>query len=420
MRHVPFLKTLAKAKNAGGSQWRDVAAGYLVLRFFDRWMDEGSAALQFDPFLTTVKGYIRSTEALAAEARRMLLQFVDVLVTCEDANPAPAIGHLFEYGDYLKLNGQVHLAGHVYGVIVDVLTHTDTGEARLAAACIQSGITSRMLGKFEGAKLSFERAAFLAAKQNDFAQMVRARAGIANLLKVQGNLPAAERQLDELVDVVHAANEPLLEAKVRQLRAAVYHAREKYDDAMRDYYSAYEVLGGEDREEILCNLAAVEAQAGYRNAARDIHRLLAYTGQSLFVRSISLVNLIHIAVLDNDEQSFHRARLDFTAFDQRHPVQVEHTIYAQLYIAMGLERFGSISTAVAAYRRLAEEAGRAKVHQVEFEAVKRLANLSDERSRPASSGASRESGLEPPAHLRYITDTISATAAKVLVPHDLP
>jgi hypothetical protein len=47
MRHLPFLDALASATDTSDPVWRDAAGGYLVLRFFDQWLEEAILGCQY-------------------------------------------------------------------------------------------------------------------------------------------------------------------------------------------------------------------------------------------------------------------------------------------------------------------------------------------------------------------------------------
>jgi tetratricopeptide (TPR) repeat protein len=410
MRHIPFLKTLAKAKDAADPVWRDAAPGYLVLRFFDRWIEEGPAAMAADPLLPALRARIRNAKSSAPEVRRTLLHALDALEQAVGNDPVPAAAYLFEYAEYLRANGLPQLAGHVYGVVVEALdTFGLTHLSQLATALIHQALNARILGDYEIARTLYTRAETVAQQHGNFEQVGLARIGLGNILKALGNLPHAEELFTAVIADAKSMGVAKIEAYGYHARGGILHLRGQYDNAMRDYYRAAENLMGIDRERVLGDLAVCESDAGYRTAARDTHRLLAYTSQFDSVRAASLVNLIHLAVLDKDEAAFHRARLDLTAHMQRHHLPVEAEAHAVLYTAMGVEQFSSIESAQDAYQVAVTKARQAKIHQVEFEAEQRLADLL-EQTRPPVPRSVPPKSVVPPAELRYITDTIAAAA----------
>jgi tetratricopeptide (TPR) repeat protein len=414
MRHLPFLKALAKANDSGDQVWRDASPGYLVLRFFDRWLDDGPAVMAADPALPALKGRIRSDALLAPVARKTLLQAVDALVDAPDLNPSPAIEHLFGYGDYLRAAGHISLAGHIYSTVAESLDRVGlSNDPQLGKAYQNLGLTSRLLGEFEVARASYARAEAVASAHNNVEQLFRARFGLGNVLRSQGNLPAAELLLTQIATSASEAGLLVLEAQVRHSLGSVFHMRGRYDDAIRDYYRAYQLLSGAERESILADLAASEQSAGYRDAARDVHRLLSYTAHEPIVRASSLINLIELAVLDNDEALYNRARLDLTAHTQNHQTPAEHMAHAALYIAMGIEQFGSTDAALDAYRAVAAQARQAKINQIEFEAEQKLQDLI-ERQRHQALRAPSAPALVPPAELQHITNALAVAASSAL------
>jgi hypothetical protein len=156
------------------------------------------------------------------------------------------------------------------------------------------------------------------------------------------------------------------------------------------------------REVILADLAACAASAGYRAMARDAHRFLAHNAKFPMVRTSSLANLIELAVLDGQVAEFERLQERLREHNQHHPPPMEHEMYAALYTAAGVERFGDREDAIVAYHSVLAKAQRIGMHQIVFQVEERLAalmnNTATQKDQPA---------LEPPSKLQRLIDTLA-------------
>jgi len=378
MRHLPFMKALAEVKDTSDPVWRDASAGYLVLRFFDRWLDDGPALASFDQTLPALKARLASSEDVNPQVQELLLTAVQTMIDAPGTNPSSVVGPLQAYGKYLETAGRLELAAHVYQTIMDALDPPSGCSDPLSAAMVfkQYGMVSRLLGDFDASSDAYQRAITLAEQANAMELAFSTRVGMANTLSARGNLPEAEALLSQIVANALTAKMVNAESWARHSRGVVRTLRERFVDAMMDFFRAYELTEDSyERERILGDLAACAGCAGYRTMARDAYRVLAYTARRPAVRSAALGNLLEIAVDDNDVGDFERIQGHISIHAQKHSLSAEHALYIALYTAYGAERFRSRDVAIAAYQSVIAQAHSLKAHQVEFKAEARLAAL---------------------------------------------
>lgn len=390
IRHVPFLKALASAKGSSDPVWRDASTGFLVLRFFDRWLEDGPAVMSSDPGLAALRARLRSSEDVEPHVRHLLLTTVNALIDAETTDPAPVSAPLLAYGTYLESVGRVSLAAHVYHTVATAMDENYLSDpVSTASAFVQHGYAARRSGEYGAAMTSYARAIAIANKINDLAIAVRAQTGLANIAKTRGDLDAAEELLDRTVidaDTALAtrtfsqpAREALTQASclARQSRGSVREARGRYIEAIQDFFTALQMAFDRPQYEvILGDLAACAAGAGYRATARDAQLVLAKTAHAPIVRSAALVNLLELSVLDDDRAAFTKARADLHAFTEANKgIPAEHRVYAALYNAYGIERFDSRDAALSAYREAINSARSAGIQHAEALAEQRLMAL---------------------------------------------
>lgn len=413
MRHLPFLKVLASATDTSDPVWRDAAGGYLVLRLFDRWLEEGRGVLAGDPELTALKSRIRAIPDIDPIVQDHLLSAIQVMGEASEANPALVAGPLLAYGKYLQSAGRQELAAHVYETLIAVLDppHRDSDPLPAVSAHMHYAFVTRLLGQFDASREAYQRAEARAQEAGAIALILRARIGMANTLRALGNLGDAEALLDRALAYATEAGLANAQSGALHNRGAVRNLRGRSVEAMQDLFRAYELTDDPaEREVILGDLAACAGDAGYQHLARDAHRILAYTARTPNVRSAALGNLLELAALSGNAAEFERIQRHIQLHAEQHPLPAEHAIHIQLNTAYGVERFGTRTAAIESYRSVMSQAHEAGFHQVAFKAEQALNAL--------VTGAASTPLLahEPPDALRHIAEAIAgwsrlATAA---------
>lgn len=374
MHHLPFLEALASATDTSDPVWRDVGGGYLVLRFFDYWLEEGPDVLADDPGLRTVRAQLRTAPEVAPGIRQILLATVNIMTGASTMNPALVSGTLVAYGRYLESTGRLALAAHVYGTVAEALDPPcDAAEVpNTVATFMRYGYVSQLLGRFEAATQAYIRAIAVAQQGGYLAGILQAQVSLANMTRARGNLVDAERLLDDTLVQARQAGLSHVASTARHARGAVRYARGRVREAIIDYYEAY--LEAEDileREVLLSDLAGCAAETGHRATARNAWWVLASTATNPVTRSYALVNLLDMAALDGDRSLFEWLRGELATW----MLSAELRAYAAFYEAKGVERFGTRAEALEAYRRAAEQGARDRISHLEGQALERLAVL---------------------------------------------
>jgi tetratricopeptide (TPR) repeat protein len=199
---------------------------------------------------------------------------------------------------------------------------------------------------------------------------------MANTLRARGNLGEAEALLDQTVASASQAGLTDVESIALHSRGVIRDQRERYTEAMVDYFRAHELTSDVSGQElILGDLASSAGKAGYLKMARDAHRVLTYTARNPFVRSASLGNLLELAVSEGNAKEFEHLRTQIQVYMQQHTLSAEHAIHIALYTANGIERFGNREDAIAAYRAVIAQANDISLHQIAFKADECLTAL---------------------------------------------
>ncbi len=372
LRHLPFLTVLAEGKDQDTPLWRDAAAGYLVLRFFDRWLEEGPAVMSSDSSLSVVRERIRVMADVEARAQEFLLAAVQAMVNATEPNAVLVSDPLLAYGKYLESGGQLVLASHVYQTLIAELDRIAREDPMpVASALLQYGYVSRLLGNFEVSIGAYQQAYRFAERAGVPAVMFRTQIGQANTLRARGNLGEAEALLDRVATDASAAGATEAELCALHSRGDIRVFRGQYMEALTDFLSAYELVSTHElmsdalsRERILGDIAACAAESGYRKTARDIIQHMLASATSPQIRLIALGNLLKLSILEGNVEEFEQLQEYIRAHAERYPIQAEHAMRIALSTASGVARFQTPEAGIAAYRSVIVEAKRVGMHHI--------------------------------------------------------
>jgi tetratricopeptide (TPR) repeat protein len=269
-----------------------------------------------------------------------------------------------------------------------VISHTDAeADPDLAiSAHMALGACLRVLARWEEAVQAYTVAGLVAEGIGDVMGVLKARVAEANLAADRGNLPQAERLLDDTID---RASEPELN-EVRSValqdRAIVAHRRGQYNTAIELAYAALEGMPNQvARDRVLADIAAMFSEIGLYSAARDANLVLAATAQEQYTRWVATINLLEIAAIDQMEPAFEQYRRDLV--DAALPAFLR--VHYHYYVATGYQMFGRVDDARTEFERAISIATANKLHQLAINAETALASL--ESGRVRSTGTTWES-----------------------------
>jgi ATP/maltotriose-dependent transcriptional regulator MalT len=172
-------------------------------------------------------------------------------------------------------------------------------------ACTALGAAARSAGDWTTSNHAYARAEHLAAEIGDRELGLMVQIGLAGSQMIQGNLPAADAELDEVFAKAGEGKYPRIEAKALHARASVAHCRGDYQRAVNLAYRSLELTtDGSDRERLLADIAAAYAGLGMRAAARDGYTIVSVTSPHQWVRWQATLNLMELAIEDGDAQAF--------------------------------------------------------------------------------------------------------------------
>ena len=396
LRHLPFFEELSSLDDQSPA-WREASAGLLVLRLVDSWLEDGASAVRGGWGVRAVRECIDAI-APGTPVRAILSGILEGMSDATDVEPRIVTPRLMAYGQALSLDAHYALAADVFETIV-AHAHPLEEHDLVTDAYLLLGASRRTLGRFDDAAVAYALAGDVAATANDIARVLRVRIADAKLSMERGNLPDAERVLEETIGHAAAAGEHEVEALARHQRATVAIERGDYELAIREGYRAFGHLPSANaRDRALGDIAAAFAELGCRSAARDANLILAATAQELHTRWVATINLMEIAFLDGREPVFEQYRRELA--DASLPPMLG--AFYHLYVGRGMQMFGRVDGARREMARALEIAEVHGLNKIVFEAERSLQAL-DRAAREAARVAS-----DPPPSVVEVADRLRA------------
>lgn len=363
LRHLAYFEELGKMDETDSS-WRAVSAGLVTMRLVDAWIADGPTVSRVDSWSV---GAVREAIAQVPETtpvRRMLSAIVDVMISAPAIDTHALAPRLMAYAQSLEYDAKWSLAVDVYETIT---AHSDpTEDADLVVtAYIQLAFCQRTLGDLDSAADAYARASHVALAAGDLMGVLRGRLGDAKIAMARGNMPQADRILEETIERAEAGGLDDLKSRALNDRAFVAGSSGRHEQAIHYSYRALELSKTQrDRDRILINIATGFRYLGLADAARDAYLVLATTAQEQYVRWFSELNLMELAATQRAELQFDKYRRDLEAADFTPLLRVTYL----LYVGRGHHALGHDEEGIPYLERAVEMASQHGLNQLMFEA----------------------------------------------------
>lgn len=391
LQYLAFFEALAELVDEG-PLWHSLSAGLVTLRLVDVWMQRGGTESGADQW--SVQAVRQQVERMAPTdpARAILEGIVTEVERPGAAVPARIVPRLMAYGRSLDFAGRWALAADLFET---VLAHIDlVTDADLAiAAQFRLAFCRRVLGQLDAAERDYATAGRMADRVADTGGVLRSNIGLAKIAMARGNLPLADRMLDEVASKAESVG-------LRQLRALALHDgatvaifRQEHERGIAMLNEALPDIGAASaRDRVIADIALGFKELGVHSAARDAYMVVAATAEEQFSRWSATVNLLHLAALDDMEPAFEQYRRQLAG----QPLSPELATQYQFSLGSGLRRFGRLKQAREALTegiRLAEQHG-LNVELFRLEQEMQALERGEE--------AQRRQSIEPPASVASV------------------
>jgi tetratricopeptide (TPR) repeat protein len=373
LSHLPFFERLS-AESDGSASFRAISAGLVTLRLFDAWVLEGSHVAAADAWgMRAVREAVFAMDE-GTTSRALLASVLDSMDPGgASARIALVTPRLMAYARALQLDGEWSLATDVYRTVLaqaDPLKDADS----VINANLQLAACSRTLARWDEAWEAYGDAGEVAALTGDIMSLLKSRIGEANVLTDRGNLPEAEKILDQTIADAEQMGLKELRAIALQDRAHAAHRRGDYDASVAmQYLALQDVRTDSARDRVLADLAASFFEIGLRTAARDANLVLAATAQEQYTRWQATINLMELASTERFEPVFEQYRRELSTAALPPVLQAWYFFY----VGQGYRMFDHVDQARVALEGAIDFAHRHGLNQVVFHAERALGDLKD-------------------------------------------
>ena len=358
--HYAFFEALAQCESEVCADWRTTSAGLVTLRLFDDWVLDGASAVSSDSWtLRCVRESISAIDP-GNSSRALLTSLVDSMQLARHARVALVAPRLMAYARALQFEAKWTLAADVYRTVLANAEPVADADVVIAAN-MQLGACSRMLAEWSEARGAYAAAAEVAAFTGDVMNVLKARIAEANVLMARGNLPAAEKILDSVIESADESGLKELRAFALQDRGAVARQRGDVEKAVSLTYEALSTFTDQmAKDRVLADLAAAFFDLGLLSAARDANLMLAATAQEQYTRWVATINLLEIAGRDRREPVFEQYRREL--MDANLPATL--MAFYHYYVGQGYRIFGRMEQAKAALECAFEAESKHEINEV--------------------------------------------------------
>jgi len=371
LSHAPFFDKLAVIADEADPEWKATAAGLVVLRLVDDWLDFGPHVVSTDiTGLAAVRDAIERVDE-GNPTRRLLHQIVASMEQAEVASAQAVVPALLAYAQALQYSSDAPLERDVLLTLRKYAESVNDPQT-IVHSSLRLGVVNRALGDYTEAEFYHKEAERSAAEIGETASVFLARLGLAKTAAARGNLPFADALCSSVIDEARHKGLSRILAIGLNDRAHISILRKDYQNAVRSAYAALEFAISEgDRDRVMADLAAAFLRLGHISAARDTNLILASSAQEQSVRWQATVNLMYAAAQEHQEAAFdlYKATLEMTVL----PPYVE--VYYYRISAVGLRIFGHLDEAESALRQAHAVAEKHHMQQFVFELEEELKEL---------------------------------------------
>ncbi len=380
-QHLPFLDR-ARAERARTQEEgaRIALSGYLVARLVQRVLEGEETPEQGEAIRWQISSVRRHLDALPQEAPEVahLASLVDAATVDEGDRRASLRLGLTAYSHFLEVEGR-------YAEALDVLRlaattwHAPVPPGDYLPFALLAGRLHRLLSRWRAANTAYRAAQDAAQALGDRASELRASLGRANVLRGEGNLPAAltatqavlneaqERGYSELVGLAYLDLGAVLERMGR--RAEALQAQFRAFQSSTDPIQRMRVLG---------DVGVTLLENGALAPARDVLNIVAHRPSTFMVQINACIELMAVASASGDRVGFERSRHLVRELEGR--LTPAMAVDYRYKAGIGLSRFGATPRGEVLLREALALAEAHGLHQWVFRLEDALAHL--EAARP--------------------------------------
>ncbi len=325
--------------------------------------------------LESTRRYVDELDDSRAESRH-LLGLVDALRLDDRPPTATTIRTgLTAFAYFLEHEGRLGEALEVLGLAAR--THgTVMAASEFTAVALFAGRLNRLQARWDAANRAYEAAEEAALSTGDANAALRSRLGRANVLRAQGNLPAARQVVERVIGDATAQGLTEVRGGAFADLASVLGLQGYRVEALLANYEAFRLTSDPlSRTRILGDLGVQLSDLGHYAEARLAFDLVVESQTSFMVRANALLELLELESAVGDRLAFERHRTTARELVDRMPPSM--AVDFRYKVGLGLARFGQTARARAAWQEALGLAESHKLNEWYFRLERLLAHLDD-------------------------------------------
>lgn len=361
LSYEPFLEHARLQRE----QDRDVSArlalgGYVVARLVDKLVTLGNDAELLEAFRWQLEAVRRHVESLPADAPETA-HLAGVVTAVPPGGPAVSSlwKSLTAYAYFLEHEGRLEEALEMV-MLAARSQGAQTAPPDFTAYALSAARLNRLLARWEVATECYQAAEEAALSISDLTRALRARLGLAHVLRGRGNLPQARAEIAEVISRATAAGLPEVQADGQQDLGMILMLQGLRSESLEATYKAFTLARDPvGRMRMLGDLGYGLSESGHYEAARLALEIVVASNASHIVKLNSLLELMQLESALGNRVAFERRRHEAKELVER--MTPSTAIDYRYKTAIGLARFGQVERAG---QWLAEALGIAEKHRL--------------------------------------------------------
>ena len=360
LSYEPFLEHARIQRE----QDRDVHArlalgGYVVARLVDKLLTLSDDAELLDAFRWQLEAVKRHVESLPADAPETAHLTGVVAAVPPGGTAASSLWKsLTAYAYFLEHEARLEEALEIV-MLAARSQGAQTTPPDFTGYALSAARLNRLLARWEVATECYQAAEEAALSISDLTRALRARLGLAHVLRGRGNIPQARAEIAEVISRAATAGLSDVQAEGQQDLGVILMLQGLRSESLEATYKAFTLA--EDpvgRMRMLVDLGSGLSESGHYEAARLALEIVVASNASHLVKLNSLLELIQLESAAGNRVAFERRRHEAKELVDR--MTPSMAVDYRYKTGIGLARFGQVERA---RHWLAEALGIAEKHR---------------------------------------------------------
>ncbi|MEO8294315.1 MAG: hypothetical protein ABI613_02290 [Gemmatimonadota bacterium] len=373
---APFLNRARLERETGRDVAAQVALGaYLGVRLVDRRLALGEAIDELEGFrwqLESTRKFLIELPSQDTEVSH-LLGIIEAVESDPLHRDAVLRMSLVAYAYHLEHEGRLEEGLDLLGLSARTY-RKEVPPVDLATLALFVARLNRMLARWERANRAYTLAEQCGLRIRDLSTVMLARIGQGNVLRGQGNLPAARAALEEVIATSNSPELREVHGRCWSELSVILGSQGFVIESMMAKYRALLSLRDElVRTRVMGDLGISLRELGAFDAARQCFDMVMAHNPSFIIRANTCIEMMEMESALGNRLAFERNRQEALAVVDRMPPSM--SVDFRYRVGIGFARFGKDSRARATLREALAVAESHKLNEWYFRVDRVLRNL---------------------------------------------